>query len=191
MQNFQASNLNCYFIKHVFLFRQGATFKWFWMGSLHKNIQLMLELLKDQFLVLHFSYYALMTFLMLSVILLSMLMIPLSIQSVIRQQLELASGLESDLQDTVDWGRKWLVDFNAGKTQLVSFDWSNNNGSIDVKMDGSVLEEKSSFKMLGLTFSSKLDWGSYIIYIAKTASKKIGALIRPIKFLSFQVTVSL
>ena len=56
------------------------------------------------------------------------------------QQLELASELESDLRDTVDWGRKWLVDFNAGKTQLVSFDWSNNNGSIDVKMDGSVLE---------------------------------------------------
>ena len=57
----------------------------------------------------------------------------------------------------MDWGKKWLVDFYAGKTQLVSFDWSNNNGSIDVKMDGSVLEEKSSFEMLGLTFSSKLD----------------------------------
>ena len=40
-------------------------------------------------------------------------------------------------------------------------------------MDGSVLEEKSFFKMLGLTFSSKLDSGFYII-IAKTASKKIG-----------------
>ena len=76
------------------------------------------------------------------------------------QQLELAAELESDLRDTVDWGKKWLVDFNAGKTQLVSFDWSNNNGSIDVKMGGSILEEKSSFKMLGLTFSSKLDWGS-------------------------------
>ena len=41
------------------------------------------------------------------------------------QQLELASELESDLRDTVDWGKKWLVDFNAGKTQLVSFDRSN------------------------------------------------------------------
>ena len=51
-------------------------------------------------------------------------------------------------------------------------------------MDGSVCEEKLSFKMLGLTFSSKLDWGSYIISIAKTASKKIGALIRSVKFLS-------
>ena len=107
------------------------------------------------------------------------------------QQLELASELESDLRDTVDWGKKWLVDFNAGKTQLVSFDQSNNNGSIDVKMGGSALEEKSSFKMLGLTFSSKLDWGSYIISIAKTASKKIGALIHSMKFLSPEVALYL
>ena len=35
------------------------------------------------------------------------------------QQLALASELESDLRDTVDWVRKWLFDFNAGKTQLV------------------------------------------------------------------------
>ena len=55
------------------------------------------------------------------------------------------------------WGRKWLVDFNAGKTHLVLFDRSNNAGAIDVEMDGSFLEEKSSFKIPVLTFSSKLD----------------------------------
>ena len=60
-------------------------FEWLWMGSLHRNIQLMREFLKAPFLVLHFSYYTLMTFLMmLSVILLSMLMILLSVLSVIR-----------------------------------------------------------------------------------------------------------
>ena len=58
-------------------------------------------------------------------------------------------------------------------------------------MDGSVLEEKSSFRMLGLTFCSKLDWGSYIISIAKTASKKLGALIRSMKFLSPEVALYL
>ena len=58
-------------------------------------------------------------------------------------------------------------------------------------MDGSALEEKLSFKMLGLTFSSKLDWGSYIISIAKTASKNIGALIRSMKFLSPEVALYL
>ena len=77
------------------------------------------------------------------------------------------------IYETLDWDKKWLVDFNAGKTQLVLFDRSNSNGSIDVKNDVSVLEEKSYFKMLRLTFSSKLDWGSYIISIAKTASKKL------------------
>ena len=56
-----------------------------WMENLHKNIQLMLVFLKGLFLVLHFSYYTLMTFLtMLSVILLSMLMILLSTLNVIR-----------------------------------------------------------------------------------------------------------
>ena len=99
------------------------------------------------------------------------------------QQLELSSELESDLQDTAVWGRKWLVDFNAGKTQLVLFDWSSNTGATDVKMHGSALEEKSSFKMLGLSFSFKYDWGFYIISIAKTASQKTGTLIRSMKFL--------
>ena len=87
----------------------------------------------------------------------------------------------------MDWGRKWLVDFNAGKTQLVSFNQSNNTAAIDVKMDESLLEEKSSFKMLGLTFSSTLDWGSYIILFAKSASIKIGTLIFSMKFLSPEV----
>ena len=73
------------------------------------------------------------------------------------QQLKLTSELESDLQDTVNWGRKWFVGFNAGKSQLVSFDRSNNTGAIEVKMDGSVLEETLSCSMLRLFFSSRLD----------------------------------
>ena len=43
--------------------------------------------------------------------------------------------------------------------------------------------------MLGLTFSSKLDWGSYIIAIAKSASKKIRAFICSMKFLSPEVAL--
>ena len=58
-------------------------------------------------------------------------------------------------------------------------------------MNGSVLEEKSSFKMLELTFSFKLDWASYIISIAKTGSKKTGALIRSMKFLFPEVAMYL
>ena len=90
------------------------------------------------------------------------------------QQLELTFELESDLRDIVDWDRKSLVDFN------------------DVKMDGFIFEEKSFFKMLGLNFSFKLDWGFYIVSIAKTVFKKIGALICSIKkFLSPEIALYL
>ena len=52
------------------------------------------------------------------------------------------------------------------------------------KLDKVVLEETLSLHLLGLLFTSKLDWGSYIISIAKAASKKIGALLHSVKFLS-------
>ena len=81
-------------------------FEWFWMESLYKNIQLLLELLKVPLLVLHQSCYILMIFLtMLSVILLSVLVILYSKcdqASDLWQQLELASELESVLRDTLD-----------------------------------------------------------------------------------------
>ena len=65
------------------------------------------------------------------------------------QQLELASKLECDLQDNVGWDRKWLVGFSAGKTQLVSFDWSNNTGAVDVKMDGLFLKKNHLLRCWG------------------------------------------
>ena len=70
--------------------------------------------------------------------------------------------LEPDPCDALGWGRNCLVDFNAGKIRLVSFDWSNNSGTFNAEMDGFVLKKKSYFNMLGLTFSSKLE-GSHII----------------------------
>ena len=68
---------------------------------------------------------------------------------------------------TLGWGRKLLIDFNAGN------------------MYGSVFEEKLSFKILGVIFSSKLDWGIYFISIAKTDSKKIGAFSMNFNQVSF------
>ena len=128
---------------------------------------------------------------MLSLLLLSMLMILLSILSLVRdlmwRQLELAS--ESDPPCTVDWGRKWVVDLNAGKTQLVWSNRSNNTGATEVKIDGSTLEKNDLLRCWGCL--SKSDRGSYIIYTAKTVSQKIGALIRSMKFLSPEVALYL
>ena len=62
---------------------------------------------------------------------------------------QLASKLDSNLPDRVDWGRKWPVDHEIGKAQLVSFDHSNVLS----------LLKKAGFKILGLPFSYKLNWG--------------------------------
>ena len=90
------------------------------MESLCINIQLMLVFFKVPLLVLRFFYYASMTFLMLSVILLytlddTTLYSECDQASDLWQQLELASELKPDLRETVDWDRTWLVDFYAGK----------------------------------------------------------------------------
>ena len=144
------------------------------MASLHKNILLMLEFLKALFLVLPFSYYTLMASVMkLSVTLLSMLMILLSILSAIRH-LICSNNLN------------WLLNLNL----IYETFWTAVKSGLFIsilEMDGCFLEEKSSLKMLGLTFSSKLDWSS----IAKTASKKIGVLISSMKFLSPEVALYL
>ena len=125
------------------------------MESFHKNIQLMLEFLKDLFfdhtlfllyindlpddVICDIATYADDT----------TLCSKRDQACDLWQQLELAAELESDRRDTVDWDKKWLVDFNSGKTQLVLFERSNNTGSINVKDDGSVLEENHVLRCLG------------------------------------------
>ena len=59
-------------------------------------------------------------------------------------------------------------------SMLKKLNWlclTGNTGAFDVKMDGSVLEEKSPFKMLGLTFSSNLAIGA-LTFIPKATSKE-------------------
>ena len=107
------------------------------------------------------------------------------------QQLELVSELESDLGDNVNWSTAGVVHFNAGKIQLVSFGRSINSGSIDANMNGLVLKENLSLKMLELPFSSKLDSSFYVFSTTKAASKKIFALVGSMKFPSFEVVLYL
>ena len=69
--NFRLMDFQVRYLALFLLFPVIDGFEWFCMESFHKNIQLMLEFLKAQFLILHFPYYTLMTFLtMFSVILL-------------------------------------------------------------------------------------------------------------------------
>ena len=159
------------------------------MGTLHKNIQLMLEFLKSPFLILHFSYYTLMTFLiMLSVILLYMLMILLYTLNVIRHTI-------------CGNSYNWLLNLNL----IYEILWTGAESGLLISM----LENLNLFnltslitlvllklKWIGLFLRKNLllrCWGLFsllnwiralILSVAKTVSKKIGALICSVKFLS-------
>ena len=73
----------------------------------------------------------------------------------------------------MDWVKKFLVDFKAGKTQLVSFNQSNNNGAIDVKMNGSVLEKKSSYELWGCLSLLNLIRALTLSLLPKLTPKKL------------------
>ena len=88
------------------------------------------------------------------------------------QQLRLASDLEADLTGHSGLDMNRLVDFNAWKNSTFSFDRLNN--WCYLKMNGAVLYEKSTFNVMGFSFSSKLVWNPYIASIAKTSSNKFG-----------------
>ena len=122
-------------------------FEWFWMGSLHKNIQLMLEFLKTPFLVLHFSYYTSMTFLMMvSVILLSMLMVLLSILSMIRH---LICGNKLS----------WLLNLNLIYETL----WTGVRSGLLI----SILGKLSWFRLTGLMTMVLLMWKWMVLFLRK------------------------
>ena len=156
------------------LFSVIDVFRWFWMGSVQNNVQLVLEFLKILFLVLRFSYYTLMTFLkMLSVTLPSLLMILLSTLSAMRH-LICGNSCKWLLHLNLIYEKLWTV---VTSDLLISLLGNLNCFHlIDLKTLVLLMWKWWSFKMLGLTFFPKLDWDSYIIPITKTTSKKIGAL---------------
>ena len=59
--NLSAMEFQVRYLVLFLLFSVIDGFEWFWMESLPKNIQLMLEFLTVPFLVLHFSCYTLLT----------------------------------------------------------------------------------------------------------------------------------
>ena len=70
--------------------------------------------------------------------------------------LELASEFESDIRDTANWGMKWLVVFNAGKTQPDLFDQSKTLVLLVWKWMGLFLRKNLLLRCWG--WLSLLNW---------------------------------
>ena len=92
--------------------------------------------------------------------------------------------LNSNLAQETQWtwvGSNLLI--SNLKTKIYLINEINQSDAIDVKMDGSVHDEKSSFETVGLSFSFELDFASYVVYIAKTASMNNAMLIHSVNVL--------
>ena len=73
------------------------------------------------------------------------------------EKVESAAELQDDLRGIVEWGNRWLVSFNATKTKLLSFHRHRDPSLVPVEMNGIALPEKTSFRLLGITFTPSMD----------------------------------
>ena len=78
------------------------------------------------------------------------------------EQVESAGELELDLRSIVEWGDRWLMTFNTTKRELLSFNIHRDPLLVPVEVNGIELPEKTSFRLLNLTFSQYMDWKPYI-----------------------------
>ena len=126
LHKLKSSGVSCQVLSLFCLLSDIGGVGWVWLGSLIKKVILTLVFLKTSFLLLHFSYNTLIIFLMVFFVILiygnnATLFSKLN-RAYLWKHLELASKIGSDLGDTVEFGRKWVVHVSVGKSQLVSFD---------------------------------------------------------------------
>ena len=87
-------------------------------------------------------------------------------------------SLSEDLQIILDWGTKNLVQFNASKTKSCSLSHKKSNNTHTIFMNGTSLQNKESFNLVGVSFKHDLSWLRHITSIATSAAKKLGFLFR-------------
>ena len=89
-----------------------------------------------------------------------------------------ADSLNRDLTRINDWCKLWGMKLNPNKTQsmIISRSRTPNPQHPELSIDGTVLATCNSFKILGLTFDSKLTFEKHIRNVASGISQKIGIL---------------
>ena len=95
----------------------------------------------------------------------------------------IADSLNADLKDIETWASKWLVKFNAKKTQLLHISRKLSTDSSDVCFCSETLEPAESIKLLGVHIFKNLDWDIHVDKVAKTAGRSLGVLRKASKLL--------
>jgi hypothetical protein len=106
-----------------------------------------------------------------------------SLYIIVDNPLHAAVTLNSDLKKITEWANGWLVDFNPSKTESVIISRKVNKPiHPPLTMNGVQINEVTSHKHLGVTFSNDGNWHSHIQNITKKAWQRI-YIMRSLKFI--------
>ena len=89
------------------------------------------------------------------------------------------------------WAVKWLVKFNAKKTQLMTISRKSNRDAGKISFLGETLKEEDSIKLLGVHITKTLDWNFHVNKIAKRAGQHLGIVRKANKLLPSDVLATL
>lgn len=92
-------------------------------------------------------------------------------------------AINNDLNRVEDWAAKWLVKFNANKTQLLTISRKTNKDLNKISFLGETLKEDDCIKLLGVHITNSLDWNYHVDKVAKRAGQSLGILRKARKLL--------
>ena len=88
-----------------------------------------------------------------------------------------AGALNEDLQRLTNCAEQWMVKFSPTKTKSLLLTRKKGNDPVPpVMMDGSVLEDVTSYKHIGITLSNDVNWGEHIEPMTTSSSKFLDVL---------------
>jgi len=91
---------------------------------------------------------------------------------------DISDSVNNDLDRVSGWGLRNHVKFNSSKTQLLPISLSKTPPNFQITFEETTLEPSDNINILGLNINTELSWKPHITMIAKSASKKLGALFR-------------
>ena len=91
--------------------------------------------------------------------------------------------LNGDLYSIENWSEKWLMKFNAKKTNLMLVSRKKDKDLPPVRFFNETLSPINSIKLVGINISSKMDWKDHINKVAKRAGQMLGIMRKSRKLL--------
>ena len=105
-----------------------------------------------------------------------------SLYIIVERPDQAARLLNADLQTISNWAVDWLVEFNAKKTMAMTISRKRNPvPQPPLFLNNTLIQETSTHKHLGLTFSNTCNWTDHVNNICKKACTPLN-LLRALKF---------